>query len=51
MDSDLVVVMDKGRVVECDAPSVLLARGPGGSMFRDLADRWEQEHKAQEASH
>jgi ABC-type multidrug transport system fused ATPase/permease subunit len=34
MDSDMVLVMAKGRVAECDAPSVLLERD--GGVFREM---------------
>jgi ATP-binding cassette subfamily C (CFTR/MRP) protein 1 len=37
LDFDRIVVLDKGRLVECGKPQELLDRA-GGSMFRDLWD-------------
>ena len=37
LDSDRVLVLDAGRVVEFDAPSALLAKEPRGA-FRRLVD-------------
>ncbi|KAJ2785281.1 Canalicular multispecific organic anion transporter 2 [Coemansia javaensis] len=38
MDSDRVLVMDRGRVAEFDAPARLLARG-GGGLFAQLGEQ------------
>lgn len=37
MDSDRIIVMDKGRIVELDQPSNLLQRKEGG-LFRKLVE-------------
>ena len=42
LDSDRVVVMDEGRVAECDAPAALLADST--SLFYGLVKNWESTH-------
>jgi ABC-type multidrug transport system fused ATPase/permease subunit len=42
MDSTHILVMADGKAVEFDTPSNLLAKG---GLFKDLVDRWEEEHE------
>jgi ATP-binding cassette subfamily C (CFTR/MRP) protein 1 len=41
-DSDLILVMSDGKASEFDTPRNLLSKG---GLFKDLVDKWEQEHK------
>ena len=41
MDSTHILVMDDGRAAEFDTPANLLAKG---GLFKDLVDKWEEEH-------
>ena len=41
LDFDRIVLLDKGRMVECDSPNVLLSRT---SMFRELYDSYEMKN-------
>ncbi|MGK3737223.1 MAG: ABC-type multidrug transport system fused ATPase/permease subunit [Bacillariaceae sp.] len=34
--------MSDGKAVEFDSPSALLAKG---GLFKDLVDKWEEEHE------
>ena len=40
MDSDIIIVMDQGRVAEFDSPRELLSRPH--SMFKSLVDNWDK---------
>ena len=43
MDCDRVLVLDKGQVVEFDAPQALLSKGEGQSFFARLVKQYEQQ--------
>lgn len=42
MDSSHILVMSDGKAVEFDSPSALLSKG---GLFKDLVDKWEEEHE------
>jgi len=42
MDSTHILVMADGKAVEFDTPNALLSRG---GLFKDLVDKWEEEHE------
>jgi ABC-type multidrug transport system fused ATPase/permease subunit len=44
MDSDRVLVLDDGRVVEFDSPSELLAKSEG--VFKSMVDKSKEAHRA-----
>jgi len=44
MDSDRVLVLDDGRVVEFDSPSALLAKQDG--VFKSMVDKSKEAHNA-----
>ena len=41
-DSDFILVMSDGKAEEFDTPKRLISKG---GLFKDLVDKWEQEHK------
>ncbi len=42
MDSTHILVMSDGKAVEFDTPAALLSKG---GLFKDLVDKWEEEHE------
>lgn len=42
MDSTHILVMSDGKAVEFGTPSALLSKG---GLFKDLVDKWEEEHE------
>jgi ATP-binding cassette subfamily C (CFTR/MRP) protein 1 len=42
MDSTHILVMSDGKAVEFDTPGKLLSKG---GLFKDLVDKWEEEHE------
>lgn len=42
MDSSHILVMSDGQAAEFDTPANLLSKG---GLFKDLVDRWEEEHQ------
>lgn len=46
-DSDLIAVLEAGKVAECGPPDVLLAKGPEESAFARLVEAAEREESAQ----
>lgn len=45
LDSDRVLVLQKGQVAEFDSPQVLLQRGAQHSLFAELVQHWEETEK------